>query len=262
MRIDNSPQSHRSMAEVKIFIVEDEIFVAKDLESRLRSMGYHVLGIAKSALEAREFLSSHPCDLLIIDINLKGEEDGISLATEVNEHWPMPIIFLTSFADSTTINRAKKTRPAAYMLKPFNDPELGVSIDLAMQNYAGGAHATQPEPPQEPQVEEATYVLNSSLFLRKRDRFERLDFQDVLWAEAQSNYTIIVAEKESFMMAITLQEIEKQLQAPYFIRTHRSYVVNLHKIESIAGNSLYIRDKSIPVSKNNREKVFRHFRKV
>ncbi len=251
------------MAEVKIYIIEDEAFVARDLESRLTRMGYQVVGTAKSAEIARMDLNHISSDLAIIDINLKSEEDGISLAKEINNLYPMPIIFLTSFADTKTMKRAKECRPAAYMLKPFNDVELSVAIDLAILNYSRGIQPEMiAESPPEIVAEQSAYMLNDSLFLRKRDRFVRLDLQDVLWAEAQSNYTSIVAEEASYMMAITLQEIEKQLQAPYFIRTHRSYVVNLHKIESIAGNSLYIRDKSIPVSKNNREKVFKHFRKI
>ncbi|MEL6133186.1 MAG: response regulator transcription factor, partial [Bacteroidota bacterium] len=204
-------------------------------------------------------------DLVLLDITIKGALDGISLAHEINRSYPCPIIFLTSHADKMTVARARDCRPAAYILKPFNDRELDISIELAVSNYEKGKFAESvlsQETASFDKEEESAYNLNDSLFLRKRDRFERVDYGEILWAEAQSNYTQIVAEGQTYTMAMTLQEIEKHLVAPFFIRTHRSYVVNIEKIDSLAGNSLYIGKQSIPVSKSKKELVFNHFRRI
>ncbi|MEO0639703.1 MAG: response regulator [Bacteroidota bacterium] len=253
------------MAKIKLLIVEDEILIAKDLEIRMKSMGYEVVAIVPSAQEAMSHLARGVHDLVLLDINIKGNLDGIGLAHEINKTYPCPIIFLTSHSDKLTVTRARDCRPAAYILKPFNDRELDISIELAVSNYEKGkfAESALVPPPQPPEEKlDAAYNMNDSLFLRKRDRFERVDYGQILWAEAQSNYTQIVAEGQTYTMAVTLQEIEKHLVAPFFIRTHRSYVVNIQKIDSLAGNSLYIGNQSIPVSKSKKELVFNHFRRL
>jgi DNA-binding LytR/AlgR family response regulator len=251
------------MSQIKIFILEDEILVAKDLALRLSKMNYEVVSITNSIAEALAALQAEKHDIAILDIHLNDQIDGIGLAHKINQFWPMPIIFLTSFSDSTTLERAKDCRPAAYMLKPFNDRELAISIELAIANYAQKVFASNiiSNQPSTNREEEA-YHLNESLFLRKKDRFERVHFEDILWAEAQSNYTRIISTEEKFVMAITLQNVADQLVAPYFVRTHRSFVVNLKKVESLEGNMLYIGGNAIPVSKSKKELIFNRFRKL
>jgi len=250
------------MASIKLLIVEDELMVAKDISMRLSELGFSITAICGTVDEALLALKEHEIDLVLIDIQLRGTIDGIELAHQINTQWHKPIIFLTSFSDSLTVGRARDSRPAAYILKPFNDKELGIAIELAISNYAKGSFAESIiSAPIEKNTEEA-YSLSDSLFLRKKDRFERVKYDEILWAEAQSNYTSVVSQREKFMMAITLQEIEKQLLAPYFIRTHRSFVVNLKKVDSLQGNMLYIDGQSIPVSKSKRDLVFTRFRKI
>lgn len=248
------------MPNHSLFIVEDEVLIAMDLATRLEQLGHEILGIAHSADEARQQLSSLNPDLILLDIQLGDGADGVTLAHELNRTTKRPIIFLTSNVDPVTVARAKDCHPAAYMLKPFNEQELSIALELAVSNFAQGKIASASyDPGPSPQENDA---IKSSLFLRKNDRFERVDFEDVLWAEAQSNYTLIVTEKDRFMMASTLHEIESQLEAPYFLRTHRSFVVNINKVNSISGNSLYIGQQAIPVSKSRKEMVFHHFRRL
>lgn len=249
------------MAEISLLVVEDEILLAKDMMLRLGQLGYTNITVAHDGAVALKLLSDQVFDLAILDIQLGEGMDGVQLAHQINQLQPMPIVFLTSFSDKLTLERAKDCRPAAYMLKPYNERELNITIELALANYAKKKTAAA-LPPSSPPIKEDSYSLNDRLFLRRRDRFERVHFRDILWAEAQSNYTSIFTIDDKFMMAITLQEIAKQLSAPCFIRTHRSFLVNLDRVDSLEGNQLYIAGKAIPVSKSNREAVFHHFRKL
>lgn len=250
------------MPNLSLFIVEDEVLVAMDLAARLANLGHTVLGLAHSANEARQKMPELDPDLILLDIQLGDGADGVTLAHELNRTGSRPIIFLTSSVDPVTVARAKDCHPAAYMLKPFNERELAIALELAVSNFAQGKVANDAiEQTQKPSLSEHSGI-KSSLFLRKNDRFERVNFEDVLWAEAQSNYTSVVTENDKFMMASTLHEIESQLEAPYFLRTHRSFVVNINKVNSISGNSLYIGQQAIPVSKSRKEMVFHHFRKL
>jgi len=136
-----------------------------------------------------------------------------------------------------------------------------MAIDLAISNYAAGKIAQLNFTP--PDVKEDDFFsLKESIFLRKKERFERVDFKNIFWAEAESNYTTIVTTTGQFVLSVTLQEIEKKLTAPFFMRIHRSYLINLEHVASIEGNMLYINSRSFQVSKSKRDEVFQRFKIV
>ena len=122
---------------VNILIVEDELLLAEDIKLRLEKLGYYVVAFVPSVNTAMEELKSHPeIDLVLIDISLRGKLDGIDLAKMINSLYKIPFIFLTSHADRALAVRAKDVHPAAYMLKPFNDREIAINIELALLNYS------------------------------------------------------------------------------------------------------------------------------
>ncbi len=123
------------MNKTRILIVEDEMIVALDLEDRLQAMGYEVLGAVQAGEEAvARATQLHP-DLILMDIMLKGEIDGIAAAAEINRLFSIPIIFLTASTDEKTLERAKFTGPFAYVLKPFEDRELRVNIEITTYKH-------------------------------------------------------------------------------------------------------------------------------
>jgi DNA-binding LytR/AlgR family response regulator len=250
------------MNNIEILVVEDEAIVAADIASRLEHKGYVIAGIATSGKEALDMLQSRKIDLCLVDIKLNGVMDGIELAAHIKESTPLPVIFLTSMNNDETFERARATHPAAYMLKPFNDRELQLAIDLAVYNYSSGKSAQSIADDSVIVKEHDIFQLKESIFLRKKERFERVDFKDILYAEAESNYTTIVTSSGQFVLSVTLHEVEKHLSPAFFVRIHRSYVINMQHINSIEGNMLYINDRSFQVSKSKRDEVFQRFKIV
>ncbi|MDB9336691.1 hybrid sensor histidine kinase/response regulator [Nodularia spumigena] len=123
------------MKITKIVIVEDEAIVAKDLRNRLQKFGYIVPAMAASGQEAiNKSLELCP-DLVLMDIRLKGEIDGIQAANEIHKHLDIPIIYLTAYADNKTLERAKITEPFGYLLKPFKQRELQINIEIALTKH-------------------------------------------------------------------------------------------------------------------------------
>jgi PAS domain S-box-containing protein len=120
------------MTDTKILIVEDEVIVARNIEKRLISSGYKVAGIASSAEEAIELAASLKPDLVLMDIKLKGKMDGIDAAKAIRNSYRLPIIYLTSYADEETFQRAKITEPFGYLIKPFELKELNRSVEMAL----------------------------------------------------------------------------------------------------------------------------------
>lgn len=124
-------QLHAS-SKKKVLIVEDESVVALDIRRRLESLGYHVVGCATSGNRALEIIKSEPPDVILMDIKLKGDIDGLDTARLVRNQWDIPVVYVTAYADMETIQRAKITNSFGYVLKPFQDREISVAVEMAI----------------------------------------------------------------------------------------------------------------------------------
>lgn len=123
------------MKNKKIVIVEDEAIVAQDLKKRLENMGFSVPVIASTFDEALDAVIRYKPDLIFLDIMLYGKKDGIEIAKVIKEKFDLSIIFLSAFSDKKTVDKAKVAEPAAYLLKPFKERELQITIELALYKY-------------------------------------------------------------------------------------------------------------------------------
>ncbi len=127
----------------KILIVEDEAVTALDIQQSLRRKGYEVAGIAGSAEEALAEARAHRPDLVLMDIRLKGDPDGISAAEQIHKESDAAIVFLTAYADCATLDRAKAAEPFAYLLKPFEEEVLATTIEIALHKRKAHAQSVQ-----------------------------------------------------------------------------------------------------------------------
>jgi PAS domain S-box-containing protein len=123
------------MEKAKILVVEDEGVVAADIEESLRRMGYSVVGAAASAVSAiRKAVETEP-DLVLMDIKLKGPVDGVDAASELHERLGIPVVYLTAHADAEILERAKKSSPLGYVLKPFDERSLRSAVEIALHKH-------------------------------------------------------------------------------------------------------------------------------
>jgi PAS domain S-box-containing protein len=123
------------MTKADILIVEDEALVAADLGDRLREMGYNVTGEIASGEEALEKMPHLRPDLILMDIVLDGEMDGIEAARQVRSRWDTPVVFLTAHADNNTLRRARLAEPFGYVIKPFAEAELHATVEMALHKH-------------------------------------------------------------------------------------------------------------------------------
>jgi AmiR/NasT family two-component response regulator len=123
-------------ATKRILIVEDEGIVAADLEDRLKRMGYAVAGKAASGRKAIEEAVKHRPDLVLMDIILEGPVDGVETAERITGQCGVPVVYLTAHADEPTMKRAELTAPFGYVLKPFDDRELRMTLEIALYRAA------------------------------------------------------------------------------------------------------------------------------
>lgn len=227
---------------VRILIVEDEMIIAEDLSDLLSGLGYEVVDTAISAREALQVLEEKSPDLALVDIRLKGGKDGIELAREIRDHYRIPFIFLTSHADPGTVKRAREVNPYGYVLKPFEEPAIHASIEMALANFEK-ENITSEDSGQE-------MILQDSLFVRSNGMLIKILFSDILYLEADGNYTQVHTMNKRFALRGVLKALESKLTTRQFARIHKSYLVNLARIEAIDSQSVHIGGKEIPISRS------------
>ncbi len=123
------------MTQTKILVVEDEKIVALGIKKMLKNMGYLVPSIASSGKEAISKAEITFPDLVLMDIMLKGDMDGVEAAEQIRQLFDVPVVYLTAYSDEKILARAKRTKPFGYLTKPFEENSLHSTIELALHNY-------------------------------------------------------------------------------------------------------------------------------
>jgi signal transduction histidine kinase len=119
----------------RILVVEDEAIVAFNLQLRLEQLGYDVPAVAASGQESLDLIDELLPDLVLMDIRIQGPMDGIEVASRLRQTHPVPVIYLTAYAEDATLERARQTRPYGYLLKPFSERELHATIQMAFERH-------------------------------------------------------------------------------------------------------------------------------
>ncbi|MEO7309352.1 MAG: response regulator transcription factor [Chitinophagaceae bacterium] len=132
------------MSKLRILIVEDEPVIAENISMYLDNADFEVSGIAYDSSEANEQLQHNTPDAAILDVNLESEEDGIDIARRINQKYRLPFLFLTSYSDKETLDRAKTVKPSGYIVKPFNEKTLLASLQIAISNHAADLNRKLP----------------------------------------------------------------------------------------------------------------------
>jgi DNA-binding NarL/FixJ family response regulator len=132
------------MSEIRILIIEDDPIIAADIADYLNNVDYRVSGIAYNPTQAYEQLKSNTPDLILLDINLSSEQNGIDIATFIHQNHAIPFIFLTSYSTREVLNKAKITEPSGYIVKPFDEEDLFATIEIALYNFAQKQKYTRP----------------------------------------------------------------------------------------------------------------------
>lgn len=234
---------------MKILIVEDEMIIGADISMHLERMGHDVIGLLPSAEDVLPFIENHKPELILLDIQLKGEKDGIEVALEIKAKHDIPIIFLTANADDHHFERAKVSRPEAFISKPFTSTDLERAIELTARRYSE----------KEPESSTDISILDDRIFVFDKGERVRVFVKDFYYLEADRNYSKISTVDREFLLSLNLKALEQNLPES-FLRVHRSYIVNLHAIESIHDTHIMIKGKVIPISKSMRSSLMERLR--
>lgn len=242
------------MRDSRIFIVEDDYVVAKNLLLLLEKDGYNVLGTCDSGEESLPKIEKEKPDLIILDIDLAGVLSGIEVGEIIRKKFGTPFIYLTAHGDSDTMARALPTEPGAYLAKPFNEDTLRSSIELALYKASRKQEPAEPETPKGKK-----YTIHDAIFIKSQKRLQKVLLKDILYVEANDIYVNVYTDKAKYLVNYSLKAIAEKFPEDTFLRVHRSYIINIEKIDAMEYNTLIIGGHEIPVSKSYRDELMKYF---
>ncbi len=237
---------------IKILVVEDEMIIGAKISMQLTSLGYEVTGILPRGEEAILHVEENKPDIILLDINLKGKLDGITTAEQIQLRNNIPVIYLTANSDEATFNRAKLTRPYAFISKPFKQLDLQRAIELTISHMAENETGIIAE---NEAGREQPFIMNDRIFVRYKEKMVKILIADILYVEADRNYSRIFTKDKEYLLSITLKTIEEKLPSRLFQRIHRSYLINITQVDEVSESQVLIAQKSIPLSAGLKEQL-------
>ena len=243
------------MNKTGILIVEDENIVAKDIQQSLKKLGYDVLGMCSTGEDAISQAERTKPNLVLMDIMLKGDMSGIEAADYIKQKLNIPIIFLTAYADSSTLSKAKVTEPYGYIIKPFKEIDLQTNIEIALYKHEKSNDLKRERDFLYSLVESKS--TKDTIFVKSNQKLVKINTKDIYFVEALKDYVTINTKTNRYIIHSTMKDIEQKFPSMEFVRAHRSFIVRIDKIAAIDHNFLMIEDlqKQIPVSATYREEL-------
>ncbi|WP_028296730.1 LytR/AlgR family response regulator transcription factor [Olivibacter sitiensis] len=213
------------MKDFSVLIVEDEMIIANDLRDILEILGYQVCGVARSYEEAVVAVNSEAPNMILLDVMISGNKTGIDVANYLNEHKPIPFIYITSYTDQLTLKQAFHTKPLGYLAKPFELKDVKVAMAMAIDKSENA---------------------DEFLLLPDGKKKIKISINEVYYAEADGNYTFIRMKGRSHCLRKTLKDTLVYLPVERgFVRIHKSYVVNLFQVRKIGAHEVVMANETV-----------------
>lgn len=232
---------------LRVAVVEDEMINSEALCDMLAELGYDVFGQYMRAEKAWEAFQLKQPDFALLDIRLKGEMDGIWLASQIKSQFSFPYVFLTSYGDKQTIESAAKTNPYGYLMKPVEKQNLHAAIEVALAKNME-IQSNQENP------------LEGTLFIKDESFYHKIHLDEILYLKSDDNYIELFLKDRKHLVRGTLKAFQPKLPKELFVQVHRSYVINLKAVESFGANFVTVEGTKIPVSKSYQDSVKAHFK--
>lgn len=234
--------------QLKFLIVEDDINISLDLQMMLEEMGYNVLARADNSATALEIIFSKKPDIILMDIDIKGDMTGTDIGKSI-KHLNIPIIFITGFNDKDHFKAAQEANMNAYLIKPPNQLTLQSTIESVIKSMdleQGGLGTIEDK------------FLENTLFVKKKSTFHKINFENVQCIEADGKYSVLYVDDDKFISKYSLTDIVKILPGNKFMRIHRSFILNLDFLVEFDPSMSTVRikrGKELPISRKYREEL-------
>jgi len=227
------------MQVLKIVIAEDVTNLEIDLQNRLVNMGFEVVALVSSPEDALKVVSENKADVVLMDTYSDLSQNGFVVAKQIRDKYDVPVVFLSAEDKKDFSSEIDSFGPCVFMNKPISDNELRANIIMA----------TQKEAVVETVVSVPKSVQSPYIFVRADYRLNKIRVSEIYYLEAKKDYVIIHTNDNVYTVHATMKDMMRVLPDDLFIRTHRSYIVNIDKVFSIKYPDLIIENKmkTIPI---------------
>jgi len=236
------------MQALKIIVAEDVSNLEIDLQNRLAELGFEVLALVSSPNDAFDFLEKNKADLVLMDTYSDLSQNGFYFAKKINEKYKIPVVFLSGEDRKDFAQEIDGFESCVFMNKPVSDNELRANVIMASKNNKTDVA-----------VESTTNTFQSPyIFVRADYRLNKIRLADIYYLEAKKDYVIIHTTDNVYTVHATMKDMISVLPDSLFIRTHRSFIVNIDKVFSIKYPDLIIENKmkTIPIGGLYRKSFF------
>ncbi len=223
---------------VRVYIVEDEPLISATITVALKKHGFTILGDTDNTIDAKREIGLFQPDLVLVDIQLEGEDSGINLARDL-EVLRIPYFYLTSQTDPKTLAEVKSTNPLGYIVKPFTEAGLRSSIEVGWNTY----QKTEPE----------------YLIFNHEGAKLRINQDQIIYLEAFDNYCYVYTKQSKYLLPKTLKSVSESLNPEKILKIHRSYWVNPKYITSVGASYVIMGSITLPLSNSRRTEVLEKF---
>jgi DNA-binding LytR/AlgR family response regulator len=229
---------------INCMIVDDEPLAREIIVNYCDHLAFlKVTSICSNAIEAKNILQQQPIDILFLDINMP-VLDGIGLAKTLKNK--PQIIFTTAYKEYAV--SAFELSVCDYLVKPFSLERFIVAVDKAVEHLKAVSKNILPSL----ESERDDFVI-----IKTDGKIYKLQYDEILYVEAKGNYTKVVTDKNTLMPVMPLSGLEILLPKTFFIRVHRSFIINKSKLSHIEGNQVFIQKKGLPIGSNYKEQFFK-----
>lgn len=218
----------------KILIVEDEEELAANISEILSGLDYQVASVVDNAKDALSFLETTQVDLVLMDIMIKGDLDGIDLAYKIREIYQIPIVFSTAYSGTEYLERISSDIHEGYLLKPFTVDSLKTAVFFGLKRYEERKTINKQAP-------------KGSLKVMDKGYLVPIPFSEILYLKADGLYTKIYTKVKSYLVRDILKGFEEKLPEDQFFRVHKSYLINVEHVTSFNAKKINLGETPVRI---------------
>lgn len=226
-------------ALLDILIVDDESLIAFTLQRMLQNMGFLKINMVHTEEEAIHHLLTKKVDIALLDINLGEGSEGLSLA-KICQQQEIAFLYISSYTDKATLDKAIKTSPGAYVTKPFMAANLYAALEITLSKFI--------------EVEEKKYFT-----FKDKGSLIKVAYDEIVYLKADDIYAEIFTENKAYVYRSSIRKLLEVFDTDKIIKVHRSYAVNLRYITKINANSVALNDIEIPLSRTFKADLIERF---
>jgi two-component system, LytTR family, response regulator LytT len=222
----------------KILIAEDEIIIAEFISDLLYEMGFSQICMAHDYESIIQLIISEKPDLVLLDIRMDDQLVGLTIGEHLFSEYHIPFIYITANSEYSIMEKAVLTKPLGYITKPIRPSDLFAMVSIALS-------------PAIVETEMLTFKDGYSVV--------RLNLNDIFYIQSDGNYLTIFSKDKKYVIRQTLEWIHDQLDKSIFLRGHRSYIINVKKVEKLGNRSVIINHQELPISRLNWNEIRAQF---